>query len=85
MKISSPATGTVTGTSDLAAYVTDLSTGRTEQRRFQLRLSAQPIHLYMLASDVSSADAPLALYVTSSYADDARVSGWQHYGRPPKH
>jgi hypothetical protein len=30
----------------LAAYVTDLSTKRTEQRRFKLRLSAQPIHLY---------------------------------------
>jgi hypothetical protein len=28
---------------ELAAYVTDLSTGRTEQRRFQLRLSALPI------------------------------------------
>jgi hypothetical protein len=59
---------------DLAAYVTDLSTGRTEQRRFQLRLSAQPIHLYMLTSDVSSADAPLALYVTSSYADGTPAS-----------
>jgi hypothetical protein len=62
---------------DLAAYVTDLSTGRTEQRRFQLRLSALPIHLYVMTADGGSADAPLLLYVTSSYADGtlASVSG----------
>jgi hypothetical protein len=59
---------------DLAAYVTDLSTGRTEQRRFQLRLSALPIHLYVLNSGTGSADAPLVLYVTSSYADGTPAS-----------
>ena len=59
---------------DLAAYVTDLSTGRTEQRRFQLRLSALPIHLYLLNSGTESADAPLVLYVTSSYADGTPAS-----------
>ena len=59
---------------DLAAYVTDLSTGRTEQRRFQLRLSALPIHLYLLNSGTESADAPLVLYMTSSYADGTPAS-----------
>jgi hypothetical protein len=59
---------------DLAAYVTDLSTGRTEQRRFQLRLSALPIHLYVLNSGTGAADAPLVLYVTSSYADGTPAS-----------
>ncbi|HEY6249669.1 MAG TPA: MG2 domain-containing protein, partial [Candidatus Angelobacter sp.] len=59
---------------DLAAYVTDLSTGRTEQRRFQLRLSALPIHLYVLNSGTGSADAPLVLYLTSSYADGTPAS-----------
>src|SRR5262249_5425311 len=59
---------------DLAAYVTDLSTGRTEQRRFQLRLSALPIHLYLLRLGTESADAPLVLYVTSSYADGTPAS-----------
>lgn len=54
---------------DLAAYVTDLSTGRTEQRRFQLRLSALPIHLYVLKTGTAAADAPVVFYVTSSYAD----------------
>jgi len=43
----------------LAAYVTDLSTKRTEQRRFKLRLSAQPIHLYLSTAGTITADAPL--------------------------
>jgi hypothetical protein len=59
---------------EFAAYVTDLSTGRTEQRRFQLRLSALPIHLYVLNSSTGSAEAPLVLYVTSSYADGKPAS-----------
>jgi hypothetical protein len=57
----------------LAAYVTDLSTRRTEQRRFKLRLSAQPIHLYLSAGTISG-DAPFVLYVTSSYADGTPAS-----------
>ena len=59
---------------DLAAYVTDLSTGRTEERRFQLRLSAAPIHLYVFNPSMGSADAPQVLYVTSSYADGTPAS-----------
>lgn len=59
---------------DLAAYVTDLSTGRTEQRRFQLRLSELPVHLYVLNSGEGSAEAPLVLYVISSYADGTPAS-----------
>src|SRR5262249_15308408 len=44
------------------------------QRRFQLRLSALPIHLYVLNSRSGSAEAPLGLYVTSSYADGTPAS-----------
>ena len=58
----------------LAAYVTDLSTKRTEQRRFKLRLSAQPIHLYLSTAGTDTADAPFVLYVTSSYADGTPAS-----------
>ena len=58
----------------LAAYVTDLSTKRTEQRRFKLRLSAQPIHLYLSTAGTITADAPFVLYVTSSYADGTPAS-----------
>src|SRR5215510_11699958 len=31
-----------------AAYLTDLTTGRTEQRRFDLRITAEPIHVYLI-------------------------------------
>jgi len=58
----------------LAAYVTDLSTKRTEQRRFNLRLSAQPIHLYLSTAGTITPDAPFTLYVTSSYADGTPAS-----------
>ena len=35
----------------LAAYVTDASTGRTEQRRFDLRVTEQAVHLYVTTGD----------------------------------
>jgi len=59
---------------NLAAYVTDLSSKRTEQRRFKLRLSAQPIHLYLSTAGTITADAPFVVYVTSSYADGTAAS-----------
>src|SRR6202043_3975587 len=58
----------------LAAYVTDLSSKRTEQRRFKLRLSRQPIHLYLSTAGTMTADAPFVLYVNSSYADGTPAS-----------
>ena len=53
-----------------AAYVTDTSTGRTEQRRFSLRVTREPIHVYVVDStgDLTSG-FPLDFYVTTSYAD----------------
>lgn len=58
----------------LAAYVTDASTGRTEQRRFQLRLTAQPIHVYLLEANSILNEGHNAFYVTTSYADGTPVS-----------
>jgi hypothetical protein len=58
----------------LAAYLTDASTGRTEQRRFKIRITLQPIHLYVLESDRAYRNQPIRLYVTSSYADGTPVS-----------
>jgi hypothetical protein len=60
----------------LAAYLTDSSTGRTEQRRFKIRLTAQPIHLYVnTPAPVSASSAELiVLYVLSSYADGVPAS-----------
>ncbi len=69
----------------LAAYVTDLSTKRTEQRRFRIRLSEQPIQLYIISGDSwSTADEQPSLYVTSSYADGtpASVGGTLYFAEP---
>src|SRR6202042_3958163 len=58
----------------LAAYLTDSSTGRTEQRRFKIRLTAQPIHLYVDTPNSVSSAEPIVLYVMSSYADGVPAS-----------
>ena len=62
---------------DFAAYVTDLSTGRTEQSRFKLRVTVQPIHLYVAAATYEPSGEPRDLYITSAYADGmpAPISG----------
>ncbi len=69
----------------LAAYVTDLSTKRTEQRRFRIRLSQQPIHLFAISGEAwSPATESATLYVTSSYADGtpASVNGTLYFAEP---
>lgn len=69
----------------LAAYVTDLSTERTEQRRFRIRLSQQPVQLYVIGGGLwSPANEPATLYVTSSYADGqpASVNGTLYFAEP---
>jgi len=58
----------------LAAYLTDSSTGRTEQRRFKIRLTAQPVHLYVDTPRFTSSAEPIVLYVMSSYADGVPAS-----------
>lgn len=61
----------------LAAYLTDSSTGRTEQRRFKVRISAQPIHIYLIQGEAAYQNQPFRVYVTASYADGtpAAVAG----------
>lgn len=57
-----------------AAYVTDLTTNRTEQRRFDVRVSREPIHVYLISSSRYS-DLEFSrrlnpqFYVSASYAD----------------
>ncbi len=68
-----------------AAYVTDLSTNRTEQRRFRIRLSQQPIQLYVIGGGAWSPSTESAtMYVTSSYADGrpASVNGTLYFAEP---
>jgi hypothetical protein len=50
-----------------AAYVTDPTTGKTEQRRFQVRLSRQPIHVYVSGVNLSADRA--SFYVSTYYPD----------------
>ena len=69
----------------LASYVTDLSTNRTEQRRFRIRLSERPIQIYIIGDDSwasGSRNAPL--YITTSYADGtpATVNGTLYFAEP---
>ncbi|HEY2846802.1 MAG TPA: MG2 domain-containing protein, partial [Pyrinomonadaceae bacterium] len=52
-----------------AAYVTDPLTNRTEQRRFDIRLTKKPIHIYLAYHDDRRTDLPLAVYVSTFYAD----------------
>jgi uncharacterized protein YfaS (alpha-2-macroglobulin family) len=52
-----------------AAYVTDTTTGRMEQRRVQLRLSHDPIHVYI--TDAGSLNGRATFYVSTFYPDGA--------------
>ena len=52
-----------------AAYITDLTTNRTEQRRFDLRVSREPIHIYVIYDGDKVRGEPINLYVSTSYAD----------------
>lgn len=59
---------------DLAAYVTDASTQRTEQRRFDLRITHQPIHMYISRINTLLIGSPAEFYITAYYADGAPAS-----------
>jgi hypothetical protein len=53
-----------------AAYYTDSTTNRTEQRRFDVRISREPIHVYFVGKryDLSPL-LPVSAYVSTFYAD----------------
>jgi A-macroglobulin TED domain/MG2 domain/Alpha-2-macroglobulin family/Carboxypeptidase regulatory-like domain/A-macroglobulin receptor binding domain/Macroglobulin domain MG3/Alpha-2-macroglobulin bait region domain len=53
-----------------AAYFTDLSTNRTEERRFDLRITKAPVHIYVIqGGDYQNALHPLNFYLSTFYAD----------------
>ncbi len=53
-----------------AAYFTDPTTNRTEQRRFELRLTKSAIHVYLIENDSHQArDFPLQFYLSTYYAN----------------
>ena len=55
-----------------AAYFTDPTTNRTEQRRFQIRVTKDAIHIYVIRprdSYYENLKLPLEFYVSTFYAD----------------
>ncbi|MBX7173681.1 MAG: carboxypeptidase regulatory-like domain-containing protein [Pyrinomonadaceae bacterium] len=55
---------------NFAAYYTDLTTNKTEQRRFDIRVSKEPIHVYLIRSDYRQEfRLPITAYVSTFYAD----------------
>jgi hypothetical protein len=50
-----------------SAYFTDAVTGRTEERRFDLRVTRDPIHVYLIHS--SQSEYPHEFYISTDYAD----------------
>lgn len=59
---------------DYAAYVTDPSTNRTEQKRFRLRLSKQAIHVYTARPSYSHPEHPTDVFINTFYADGSPAS-----------
>ena len=57
-----------------AAYFTDHTTNRTEQRRFDLRVTKDAIHLYIVSRVRQMRNLPLDFYVSASYADGTPAS-----------
>ncbi|MFN8006045.1 MAG: MG2 domain-containing protein [Terriglobia bacterium] len=51
------------------AYVTDPSSGRTEERRFDVRVTKYPIHVYYVSQGSSRRGLPNEFFVSTSYAD----------------
>lgn len=67
---------------NFAAYFTDSTTNKTEQRRFDLRITKEPIHVYYIGNTYNlSQQLPIVAYVSTFYADgtpavcDVKVEG----------
>lgn len=52
-----------------AAYFTDPTTNRTEQRRFDLRVTKEPIHVYLITESYRNRSLQFRFYVSTAYAD----------------
>ncbi|HUF05576.1 MAG TPA: alpha-2-macroglobulin family protein [Aridibacter sp.] len=54
----------------LAAYFTDRTTNRTEQKRFDIRVTKEPIHAYlMIRGYQNNPELPVSGFVSAFYAD----------------
>lgn len=58
-----------------AAYFTDPTTNRTEQRRFDLRVTKEAIHVYVVKDNYRQANGfPTQFYLNTTYADGTPAS-----------
>jgi A-macroglobulin TED domain/MG2 domain/Carboxypeptidase regulatory-like domain/Alpha-2-macroglobulin family/A-macroglobulin receptor binding domain len=59
---------------DFDAYVTDENTGRTEERRFEVRITKAPIHVYWIdGSQGPHLKAPFDFYLSTFSADGSPI------------
>jgi hypothetical protein len=59
---------------EFAAYFTDSTTNRTEQRRFDIRITKEPIHVYFIRQNADpNPKVPFLFYVSTFYADGTPV------------
>ncbi len=77
---------------NFTAYFTDLTTNRTEQRRFDVRVTREPIHVYFIGNrDDKNPNLPINAYVTTFYADgspavcDVELKGREENGDDEKY
>ncbi len=56
------------------AYFTDPTTGRTEHRRLDVRVTKEPIHVYIISPSPALADNKVEFYLSTFYADGTPVS-----------
>ena len=52
-----------------AAYFTDAASGREEERKFDLRISRQPIHVYVVHGEHAGGPLPVPVYINTWYAN----------------
>ena len=57
---------------DYEAYLTDQTTGKTEQRRFEVRVSRDPIHVYV--ANTTMVGKVATFYVVTAYPDGSPAS-----------
>ena len=64
------------------AYFTDPSSRRTEERTFDLRVTKQPIHVYVVQAGLLAGTREANFYVSTSYADGSPASCNVSIGTP---
>lgn len=77
---------------NFTAYFTDLTTNKTEQRRFDVRVTREPIHVYFIGQEYNNhPNLPITAYISTFYADgspavcDVELKGREEDGDDEKY